>query len=329
MSGDVLRAVLLLLASGSCCGCSGPRTPGDLRRELWAANPSYQKQTRPGWAMAAVGEESSGEPWTARADNITLDLGVLSLSVVSLQTGTFTIEMVLVASWIDERLTFKDADAGGCFPPDKGIHFDANTILSEIWAPEPNFDTMALIGPKDGALLGQTVRLRPNGKVEWITKSRRTFNCAFDLSRLPFDTHTCAIAIQSWGPSRNEINYVAGYSYIAQQGGGAVEWRLGGVVSKEHVTFADEAGVTFSLGLERRSAYQVINVMLPTTLFVLVAWTSFFIARAAVPARVGTCALTSALSPASRAAYHPACRPADFHPCTHVLHGSCRSLART
>ena len=205
----------------------------------------------------------------------------------------------------------------------------AAAILSEIWAPEPNFDTMALIGPKDGALLGQTVRLRPNGKVEWITKSRRTFNCAFDLSRLPFDTHTCAITIQSWGPSRSEINYVAGYSYIAQQGGGAVEWRLGDVASKEHVTFADEAGVTFSLALERRSAYQVINVMLPATLFVLVAWTSFFIARAAVPARVGTCALTSALSPASRAASRPAYRPADFHPATHVLHGSCRSLART
>ena len=276
----------LLLLARIAHGCSGPRTPGDLRSALWADNPHYQKDTRPGVALAA----ESDQPWAAPADNVTFNLGVPSPSVVSVSTGTFTVEMTATISWIDTRLRFNTSGAGGCFAPDgpsgpTPVSFEGS-ILHEIWAPEPNFETSSVINPKDGAVLAEGVKLYSNGKVVWVQRSRRTFDCLYDLSKMPFDVHACEIRIQPWGRPTTEINYRAGFAFTAEQIGGAVEWSLGHEVAiKESVTFTNEAVVSFVVTLKRRYWYYVLNVMMPTGLFVLVVWASFFIARAAVPAR--------------------------------------------
>ena len=96
-------ALLFLLPPDARGGCVGPRTPDDLRSVLWGGSSGYQRNTRPGVAQAAA-NPNIDKPWAAKADNVTLDLGVLSLSVVSLQTGTYTVEMVLTTRWVDQRL---------------------------------------------------------------------------------------------------------------------------------------------------------------------------------------------------------------------------------
>ena len=55
--------------------------------------------------------------------------------------------------------------------------------------------------------------------------------------------------------------------------------------------FEDRSFLELEITLQRNDRYWRIHVIIPTILLLAISWASFFIARAAVPARVAMCAL--------------------------------------
>ena len=140
-----------LLSLAAVAGCAGPRTPGELRSQLFADNPQYERDV--------------DLPWEAAPDEVEIGMWITMLSDVSAKTSTFTLESTTIASWKDARLRFNTSDAGGCHRPGRPVEFELGAA-AEIWTPDLFFNTMVLIGPKDDSTKGGTLMIWDDGKVQ-------------------------------------------------------------------------------------------------------------------------------------------------------------------
>ena len=248
-------ATISAVAIAAAAACSGPRTPGDLRRALWAENPLYLRDTRPNVAIAAA--EGAEQPWLAPPDRVALDLWVTYLSVVAPQTSTFTVEMTMTATWSDLRLRFNTSEDGGCFRPQHPVEFDRSR-LGEIWTPDLYFNTMALIGPKDDSTLAERIQVDADGAVTWTSATRKSFRCDFDYARVPFDVHECEIPVSAWrGGGGDEIVFSKRWAIKPQSGGGAADWKVTELAAHNESNFLGETRVVYKITLERKSGYYV------------------------------------------------------------------------
>jgi len=280
-------AVYFLLARVVRC-CEGPQTVGDLRLRLWARNPRYQRETRPNEAWAAW--QDADMPYAAPPDAVTVSIWIEKLNAVDPPTGTFSVELWTSISWNDPRLQFNSTLHGGCFPPDDdgGSPEYDHRVEAELWMPDLVFSTMALIGAQDNSPLTRRVKIKSNGDVEWLQLRQQTFFCFF-AKLMPFDRYRCTIPLHgSRANSVAELTLLPGVAEIPIDArGGVPDWKV--VLSEVHQsrTVFNESGIDFVVQLNRESGYYVETVMVPAALFVLVSYTSFFIARSAAPARVG------------------------------------------
>ena len=75
----------------------------------------------------------------------------------------------------------------------------------------------------------------------------------------------------------------------------SVEWECQNLTQSANSTsgtyFEDRSFLELEITLQRNDRYWRIHVIIPTILLLAISWASFFIARAAVPARVAMCAL--------------------------------------
>ena len=137
-----------------------------------------------------------------------------------------------------------------------------------------------------------------------------------DFTDMPFDNQECTTRILARHP-RTEVHLVSPNSSNAQMMYGnddtksamsSVEWEC--VLMYEHqprtpltrVTVRDNDYMDFVVALRRKAKYHKIYLILPVCIAVVIAWSSFFIARAATPARVAmtiVCYLTLSNTQAS------------------------------
>ena len=131
--------------------------------------------------------------------------------------------------------------------------------------------------------------------------------------QMPFDTQTCNVQLVGNTHTESEIKLKAPTDSNSEGGtkitapanfntsvvvtssgkckGGTPEWQVsflnGTAISGGGSDSAVGASyIRFDIRVKRKSEYWVKNTVLPMVLVVFIAWTSFFIARAAVPARV-------------------------------------------
>lgn len=276
--------VLVLALAVAAGSCVGPRTPGDLRSELFA-DTVYQRDTRPNVAIAAATD--TDEPWAAPPDEVEVGLRITTLSSVAATTSTYTVEQTLVTSWKDQRLRFNTSDAGGCFRPGSTVDFEL-AAASEIWTPDLYFNTMVLIGPKDDSSKGGMLQLSADGTVKLTRATRKTFSCSFDFKRAPFDEHHCEITVSAIrASSTDDILFTPAWWTAPNTGTGTPSWTIVEMDGYNATNPFGSSFVSFVLTIRRDSDYYILTVLIPATLFVVVSWTSFFISRSAVPARVG------------------------------------------
>jgi len=273
-----------LLSLAAVAGCAGPRTPGELRSQLFADNPQYERDTRPNLAVAAAADVDL--PWEAAPDEVEIGMWITMLSDVSAKTSTFTLESTTIASWKDARLRFNTSDAGGCHRPGRPVEFELGAA-AEIWTPDLFFNTMVLIGPKDDSTKGGTLMIWDDGKVELHLNKRQTFSCNFNFQKAPFDEQYCTIHINVYHEGKSDqIQFTSGVAVPPWEDKGTPSWTIVDIVGYNK-TFFGGSNLFFDLTIRRESGYYIWTVLVPANLFVVVSWASFFISRAAVPARVG------------------------------------------
>ena len=184
------------------------------------------------------------------------------------------------------------------------ISFGAG-LGDKIWKPDLHYRESVGVDKvaRDGFWIA------PSGRVWWARKIFLTLSCRMSFADMPYDTQRCPITLTGYQHSGAEIQlkiphdvpevtpavtapyFFNGPIRAACQTAGSLEWQMTnitGEISSSEMgdSVAPSTFINYDIHLTRSPDFIMHNVVFPTILVVSVAWTSFFIERSAVPARV-------------------------------------------
>jgi hypothetical protein len=267
----------------------------------------YDKTTRPKIAEKRAQGGASGGFWPPERDEAWTQLRVLSIDNVDTKTQTVKLQVYLNVIWYDWRLAWNTTATGGCIPmttsstfalvpgagdgtkvpagPSGDISYNSD-MLAALW--EPSLYAENMIEEK---VMASAVWLSPQGRVWSRQKAQWVLSCPMDFRYMPFDEQRLFARISAWKYSPGELKISFGQPGIEADSviddvcrPENSEWTVINMESFETQEADDEMGF-FTITIKRKHkafTSQITSVWL----LVFLGWTSFFISRAAVPARV-------------------------------------------
>lgn len=291
-----MRFLLLILFSSACAynateECNGLRTPDEIADVLWEnSSVAYKKRTRPSLAKL-LSKNPNANPILAEPEDVNVSLSIISIKEIDQQRGEAEFMLELSRRWNDYRLTYESPD--GCYPDDEGVGFMTNDLFN-IWYPDIIITTQA----SEPILIASSFWIYANGDVMYKQTLLLTLSCKLQFKDLPKDKQMCKVIINSlkdnaetllFGPLKPPITKLEDSQDLHISN--SLEWKITDfnsetIVRKMLNQPKYNSYAIFSIYLERKSSYYVQFVIVPVLMMVSMSWSSFFIDRAAVPARV-------------------------------------------
>lgn len=184
----------------------------------------------------------------------------------------FSIDGVLMASWNDQRLSYKRDNPAD---PDKIYE------IGSIWM--PSIDMINAVTPRDKRY--QALTVSPDGTVHYAERFHAELSSRFLLRRFPFDEQSLHVHLS---PFINDINVetlalapgrsaVRGeekaYNSLAQWEVGEITARIGTV----RQFGKDVKELVFSIHVSRHYGFYIWKVFVPLVLMVFLSWAVFWV----------------------------------------------------
>jgi len=258
--GKMLFIVFLLLMGPHVTWC---KSRSEIVRELFDEN-HYDHATRPG-------EESSRSP-----TRVELTVFVRAISAVDTKKMQMQMQITLRQKWMDQQLGYY----GYNFPNSSYISL---ATTQKIWRPNPQIRNAVSGARYDLVADNSYIRLYPDGTV--LTSKRLTIvlRCPMNIANFPFDSQSCPLQIAGYGETKEDIIYFwKRYPLQMARGLSFPKFRLMDtkpgdcdfLTSEERYSCAE---VNFFL--KRYATPLVLSVMVPSLMWVLIAWFALFIGR--------------------------------------------------
>lgn len=301
-----------------CLGCTGPRTTDELLGHLV----STYRGVRTVPVHHAAQSAHSEQPTV-----VNTSLTIVKLGGVSQDTGTLQLTVWLNQQWRDPRLAFEtsggedytysyagsydagvNATAEPCWSGDHVLKVHGSPV-GLFWTPGL-YVTNLLDAPKH---IESGYEIHPGGWVYWQQMQLWDVHCPFDFSEMPYDIQGCSVRVAPYMYHASEvqlgfINDEPPVEVIVDGGQTSTNmqrrsestraaWQVS--TSTPSVAFIDSSSfqfvwsyLDFNIVLERDPQYYEDNFLMPMGILVGLCYMSFFVARAAVPARVAINAIT-------------------------------------
>ena len=287
----ITSLLLLFSISHAQEGCTGPRNVAELADTLWGEQSQYKqmKYVRPNVSKLEQSNKTAN-PAHADADNANLQMHVLSVKNVNQQREDMEMVVYLREQWNDFRLKFNTESDGGCFLDNEMIGFDTD-VIDSIWTPHVVLSNLA----DEEVKMASSLWIYPNGDVVYTEFLLLKTSCQLDLKKFPGDVQTCSIVVGSLRDDIHEVKLglmepaITKVSIEEELGtSSSAEWEITDIWAKTHTNTKLQSLqlAIFTLKLKRNLMYYNYFVIYPIVIMVIISWSSFFIDRAAAPARV-------------------------------------------
>lgn len=234
------------------------------------------------WGIGADAEEQQApiRPGSlSRPTPVAVGVYLLDVFDVDDASQTITVDFVLWARWLDERIA---SDRAG----------RRQFRLSEVWSPR-------LIVVNERSLerrLPEVVVVDAENRVLYAQRFSGTIASTSDLADFPFDQQLFRIYVIAGGYTREEVELVIEPDRTGRsQRLSVIDWEIGAVTA-ELSPFEYTAdgrvfpGCAFAFSAKRHSGYYLWKVMLPLFIVVFMSWSVFWIDPTAAPAQIGVAA---------------------------------------
>ena len=282
--------------------CTGrPMLAADLR-SMWSS-PNYDRLSRPAmqeWKVQVEAEQpgSAQAPSRAPPDEVFFNFQLNSLPVVDSRRQRLEADVWLRIIWWDYRLAYD----GSCMDVRSGGTVFPGTLMNELW--HPSIFSRAVADSRPSQDDQSVFWLSETGQVWWLRKLYLVFSCPMQFTDMPFDTQRCRITFSDFLYSSDELRIrfaddrtdfwglgpVSTPCLDPATAGGTVEWMVtslnGSYTSASGQSLQSVSNVNIDLEATRVSEYWMGYVITPIICVVFITWSSFFISRTAVPARV-------------------------------------------
>jgi len=249
------------------------------RGNIWflilAAVVSCAVTVRNGWAAPEVAAPKPirllDAPVTADGRvPVRIGLAITNLTEVDEAHEQFRVGGFAIASWDDPRLTFNPR------PGEKTRVYGQD----QIWT--PGFQLLNAAAPPT---IQATIRVSPEGHVQYAGRFVATLSTKFGLRRFPFDYQDLQILVSPFTSGAVRIDLKADRQLTQLVRGPVLEleqWRLFGISSYEQnlsvggIFHLDQ--IEFRIHAQRRPTFYIWTIILPLSVMLLVAWSTLWIA---------------------------------------------------
>jgi hypothetical protein len=226
-------------------------------------------------AQSGVADDAILQAPPSRGQPIDIAVGLHIINIASIDevTEQFEMDAYLFERWTDPRLAFTPSG-----PNDR----ERNYAPGQIWIPQ-----LEMINAASPRTRGDTsIRVAPDGTVNYAERSKVALSSRFELRRFPFDRQALLIIIHPFlvdGPRMrfsliDHATWTASefetYSSLAQWKLNAIEPRVGIAPTYGGLTVPE---ARFAIAVDRRSSFYLWKVFLPLTLMVFLSWSVFWI----------------------------------------------------
>ncbi|KAL7642734.1 UNVERIFIED_CONTAM: hypothetical protein RMT77_007299 [Armadillidium vulgare] len=231
----------------------------------------YDKRIRPNYGGSHV--------------DVGITMHILSISSLSEVQMDFTLDFYFRQHWGDPRLAF---------PNQHGLKqlTVGSEYLQKIWVPDTFFANEKKSYFHMATTSNEMLRISNKGQVLRSMRLTITASCPMNLQYFPMDRQLCIIEIESFGYSMDHIRlswYAGDDSVVIESDVSLPQFRVLGY-SRKTIIASTSTGNYSRLLCEimfvRSMGYYLIQIYIPSSLIVVISWVSFWLNRAATPARV-------------------------------------------
>ncbi|KAL4226613.1 hypothetical protein ACF0H5_014596 [Mactra antiquata] len=201
---------------------------------------------------------------------VSIQFGMMFINALDTKLEKFQLAAFLVMAWTDQRLSWDPASFGG-------LQY-TKVKLRSIWSP-PMIIANSGNGIKfmndDSDLRSSYVHLMKSGYVCWLVPANIDAQCSTDIQYYPFDIQKCSIMVSSWMFAKYEIDLRSENNAqvnldIYEENG---EWSIisTDIEEKTRVLYGfPMSSVVYTIGLERKYSYYLLNMMLPVVMLTVI-----------------------------------------------------------
>lgn len=217
---------------------------------------------------------------------------VEEISNVNDKAQTMSISMYFGVSWLDPRLnineTAKEWREVKTGPKDE-VNVSPES-LKYIWYPELEIYGLEKFGRQRVLKEMSGVRIRRNRTIHYELGVRITISCRMMFDDYPLDAHTCQFQVGSYYDTNKTVKCSSQYVYDEKR-----QRSLQHYIEFEDLPENDKSVVLpsgayaacgFQIRLVRKTMQYLVQVYLPSCMFVVVSWVSFLIKPEVVPGRM-------------------------------------------
>lgn len=187
---------------------------------------------------------------------ITAELTIVGFNDLDEVKQKLAVTAYLQLTWQDHLLTWP--------PADYGYMTNIDVPQAMIWKPDlalkNGFTKLTELGSPF-----VLARLEHTGSVKWSPYEVFEVKCDVDIQYFPFDKQTCYLKFIAWSSTKREVYIKAGTRGITLEMATNAEWDIVST-STDDISTNLETEVWFSLTLQRKPLYTLVNVILPVIL---------------------------------------------------------------
>ncbi|KAK0424323.1 hypothetical protein QR680_008611 [Steinernema hermaphroditum] len=254
-----------------------PRTTESIRLEhnvsrlLDALIASHDRRIRPNY----------GGPPT----EVNVTIHVITISAVSEVSMDYTVDLYLRQFWRDERLSFESLSQ-----EHSSLTIGIDMVKS-IWTPDTFFPNEKRSFFHEATSHNSFLRIDNHGNVVRSIRLTVTANCPMNLHTFPLDVQVCALEIESYGYSTNDISYHWHHANAVTMDENVhlAHFAIGEHYHIERVislSTGNYSRLTTYFTFQRNIGFYLIQIYFPASLIVVISWVSFWLNRDATQARV-------------------------------------------
>jgi len=214
------------------------------------------------------------------------------ISNINDKAQSMMISMYFAVSWMEPRLVINDSasewteDRTG---PKDQVNESPET-LKYIWYPEleiyglETFNRQRVLKEMSG------VRIRKNKTINYELNVHITISCRMNFDDYPLDAHTCQFQVGSYYDTQETVTCQASFIYDQDRQRSLQHFLkiedLPDCFHTVNIPSGVYSACGFQVKLQRKQMQYVVQVYLPSAMFVIVSWVSFLVKPEVVPGRM-------------------------------------------
>jgi len=250
----------------------------------WCLPPDYNQEKHP-FTFFHLSNKSL--PW-----DYNFRFVIEEISNINDKAQSMVISMYFAVSWEEPRMVinesaveWRDARTG----PTDEVNESPET-LRYIWYPELEIYGLETFGRQSVLKEMSGVRIMKNKTINYELGVRITISCRMNFDDYPLDAHTCQFQVGSYYDTKDMVTCTAAFIYDLKRQRSLQHFLTIEDLPEQFHTVVIPSGnysaCGFQVRLQRKQMQYVIQVYLPSCMFVIVSWVSFMVKPEVVPGRM-------------------------------------------